>query len=86
MLLRRLGWRERKRDDHTLSNAHALVKTDSESTEATECADEGHRVFFLARMEEERLPRRVLFGEMVGGKGHAFGQRMWIGWGASRKT
>ena len=34
MLLRCLGWRKLKRDDHTLSYADALAQTDSESTEA----------------------------------------------------
>ena len=34
MLLRCLGWRKRKRDDHTLSYADALAKTASESVEA----------------------------------------------------
>ena len=35
MLLRCLGWRERKRDDHTLSYADALAKTASENIEAS---------------------------------------------------
>ena len=26
---------------------------------------------FVARMEEERLPQRVMFGELVGGKGYS---------------
>ena len=30
-----LGWRKRKRDEHTLSYADALAKTDSDSIEAT---------------------------------------------------
>ena len=34
MLLRCLGWRKRKRDDHTLSYADALAKTAPESIEA----------------------------------------------------
>ena len=34
LLLRCLGWRKRKRDDHTLSNADVLAKTASESIEA----------------------------------------------------
>ena len=34
LLLRCLGWRKRKRDDHTLSYADALAKTASESIEA----------------------------------------------------
>ena len=34
MLLRCLGWRKRKRDDHTLSYSDVLAKTASESIEA----------------------------------------------------
>ena len=29
---------------------------------------------FVARMGEERLPQRVIFGELVGGKGYSRGQ------------
>ena len=29
---------------------------------------------FVARMGEERLPQRVMFGELVGGKGYSGGQ------------
>ena len=35
------------------------------------------RIFFagfVARMGEERLPQRVMFGELVGGKGYSGGQ------------
>ena len=35
MLLRCLGWRKRKREDHILSYAMALLRTDSESVETT---------------------------------------------------
>ena len=71
MLLRCLGWRKRKREDHILSNANALPRTDSEG-DGTQT-----RVLFagfVARMGEERLLRRVMFGEMLGGKGYSGGQ------------
>ena len=29
---------------------------------------------FVARMEDERLPQRVMFGELIGGKGYSGGQ------------
>ena len=32
---------------------------------------------FAARMGEERLPRRVMFGEMLGGKGYYCGGQEW---------
>ena len=68
-----LGWRKRKREDDILSYANALLKTDSESVETTV---RGRRIFFagfVARMGEERRPRRVMFEEMFGGKGYSGG-------------
>ena len=81
MLLRCLGWRKRKRDDHTLSYADVLAKTASESIEAIV-----RRILFagfVARMREERLPQRVMFGELVGGKEYSGGQEK--GWMAHLK-
>ena len=74
MLLRCLGWRNRKRDDHTLSYADALAKTASESIEAIVRKRRILILGFVARMGEERLPQRVMFGEFVGGKGYSGGQ------------
>ena len=76
MLPRRLGWRKRKRDDHTLSYADALAQTGSESVEAIVrknggfCLRDSWRVWG----GEERLPQRGLFGEFFGGKGYSGGQ------------
>ena len=67
MLLRCLGWRKRKRDDHALSYADALAKTASEGTEAIVRKRRILFAGFVARMGEERLPQRVMFGELVGG-------------------
>ena len=74
MLLRCLGWRKRKRDDHTLSHADELAKTTSESIEATVRKRRILFAGFVARMGEKRLPQRVMFGELVGGKGYSGGQ------------
>jgi len=74
MLLRCLGWRKRKREDHILSYANALLRTDSESVETTVRRRRILFAGFVARMGEERLPRRVMFGEMLGGKGYSGGQ------------
>ena len=74
MLLRYLGWRKRKREDHILSYAHAILRTDSESVETTVRRRRILFAGFVTRMEEERLPRRVMFGEMLGGKGYSGGQ------------
>ena len=69
-----LEWRKRKGDDHTLSHADALAKTASESIEAI--VRKRRMLFggFVARVGEERLPQRVMFGELVGGKGYSGGQ------------
>ena len=74
MLLRCLRWRKRKREGHTLSYANALVKTDSESVETTVRRRRVLFAGFVASMGEERLPKRVIFREMVAGKGCSFGQ------------
>ena len=58
MILRCLGWRKRKRDDHTPSYADALAKTASESIEAVVRKRRIMFAGFVARMGEERLPQR----------------------------
>ena len=68
MLLRRLGWLKRKREDHILSYANALLRIDSESVETTVRRRRILFAGFVARMGKERLPRRVMFGKMFGGK------------------
>ena len=65
MLPRCLGWRERKRDAHTLPHADALAKTASESLEAKVRKRRVLFAGFVARVGEERLPQRVMFGELV---------------------
>ena len=62
VLFRRLGWRKRKRDDHTLSFADALAMTASERIEAIVRIRRVLLAGFVARMGEERLPQRVMFG------------------------
>ena len=74
MLLRCLGWRKRKRDDHTLSYADALAQTDPESVEAIVRKRRILFAGFVARIGEDRLPQRVMLGKLVGGKGYSGGQ------------
>ena len=74
MLLRCLGWRKRKRDDHALSYADALAKTASKSIQAIVRKRRVLFAGFVARVREERLPQRVMFGELVGGTGYSGGQ------------
>ena len=76
MLLRSLGWRKRKREDHILSYDNALPRTDSESVETTVRKRRILFAGFVARMREVRLPRRVIFGEMLKGKGY-YGRQEW---------
>ena len=83
MLLCCLGGRKKRRKHHTLSYAHALVNTESESIEAA-VRKRGIRKSivrgFVARMGETRLPTNVVLGEMVRGKGHSFRQEKdWMG-------
>ena len=68
---------KRKREYHILSYANALW-TDSESVEKTVRRRRIMFAGFIARMGEERLPRRVMFGEMLEGKGYSGGQE-WTG-------
>ena len=75
MLLRFLGWRKRKRDNHILSYANVLVRTDSESVETTVRRRTMLFAGFVARMGEELLPRRVMFRGMLGSKGYSGGQQ-----------
>ena len=74
MLLRCPRWWQRKRDDHALSYADALAYTASESIEAILRKRRILFAGFVARMGEELLPQRVMFGKLVGGKGYSGGQ------------
>ena len=60
MLLQCLGWRKRKREDHILSYANELLRTDSESAETTVRRRRILFAGFVSTMGEEWLPRRVL--------------------------
>ena len=73
MLLRCPGWRKRKRDDHSLWYADAIAKTASESIEAIVRKRRILFAGFIARMGEERLLQRVMFGELVRSKGYSGG-------------
>ena len=69
LLTRCIGWRKHKRADHPISYLDTLIETGSESIEATL---RRRRILFaglVARMEDTRLPKCVMLGEMVGGAG-----------------
>ena len=51
-----------------------VLRTESESVETTVRRRGILFAGFMARMGEERLPRRVMFEKMLGGKGYSGGQ------------
>ena len=68
-LTRCIGWRKQNCADHSISFLDTLVKTGSESIEATLRRRRILFAGFVARMEDTRLPKCVMFGEIVGGAG-----------------
>ena len=62
-----------------LKSIGKIAKTTSESVEAIVRKRRLLFAGFVARMGEKRLPQRVMFGELVGGKGYSGGQEKdWI--------
>ena len=64
-----IGWRKNNCADHPISYLDTLVKTGSENIEATLRRRRILFAGFVARMEDTRLPKCVMFGKMVGGAG-----------------
>ena len=63
-----------------ISYLGTLIKTGSESIEATLRRSRILFAGFVARMEDTRLPKCVMFGELVGGAGSVGGQeKEWMG-------
>ena len=62
-----IGWRKHNRTDHPISYLDTLIKTRSESIEATLRRRRILLAGFVARMEDTRLPKCLVFGELVGG-------------------
>ena len=75
-LTRCVGWRKHKRADHPISYLDTLIMTGSESIKATLRRRRILFAGFVARMEDTRLPKCVMFGEMVGGTGCVGGQEI----------
>ena len=77
-LTRCIGWRKHNRTDHSISYLNMLMKTGSESIKAT---FRRRRILFAEFVvENTRLPKCVMFGEMVGGAGYVGGQeKEWVG-------
>ena len=66
--------RKYNRADHPISYLDIFLKTGSEGIEATLRRRRILFAGFVARMEKSRLPKCVVFGEMVGGAGCVGGQ------------
>ena len=73
-LTRCIGWRKHNRADPSISYLDTLLKTGSESIEATLHRRRILNAGFVARMEDTRRPKCVMFGEIVGGAGCVGGQ------------
>ena len=65
-LTRCIGWRKHSRADYPISYLDTLLKTESESIEATLRRRQILFAGFVARMGDTRLSKCVMFGEMVG--------------------
>ena len=61
-------------DDYSISYLDTVIKTGSESIEATIRRRWILFVGFATHMEDMRLPKYVTFGELVGGAGCLMGQ------------
>ena len=84
-LTRCIGWRKHNRADHPIFYLDTLVKTGSESLEATLRRRRILFAGFVARMEDTRLPKCVMFGEIVGALAMS-GARKKSRWGVSWTT
>ena len=79
-LTRCIGWQKHNRADHPISYLDTLLKTGSESIEATLRRRWILSAEILARKEDTRLPKCAMFGEMVGGAGCVGAQeKEWMG-------
>ena len=79
-LTRCIGWRKHNRADHPISYLDTLVKTGSEGIEATLRRRRILFAEFVGCMEDTRLPKCMMFGEIGGGAGCVGGQeKEWMG-------
>ena len=79
-LTRCIGWRKHNRADHPISYLDTLVKTGSESIEATLRRRRILFAGFVTRMGDTRLPKCMMFVEMIRGTGCVWGQeKEWMG-------
>ena len=74
-LTRCIDWQKNNRADYPISYLATLIKTGSESIEATLRRRRILFARFVARMEDMRLPKSVMHGELVGDAGCVGGQK-----------
>ena len=74
LLTRCIGWKKNNHTDNLIYYFDTLIKTGSDSIETTVHRRRILLVGFVARMEDTRLSKYVMFGELVGGAGCAGGQ------------
>ena len=74
LLTRCIGWQKHNRADHPISYLDTLVKPGSEIIEATLRRRRILFARFVAHMEDMRLPKCVMFRELVEGAGCVGGQ------------
>ena len=78
-LSRCIGWRKHNCANHPISYVDTLIKTGSESIEATLHRRRILLAGFVARMEDTRLPKCVMLGEVMGGAGCVGGhEKEWM--------
>ena len=73
-LTRCVGWQKHNRADQPIFYLDTLIKTGGESIDATLRRRRILFAEFVARMEDTRLPKCVMFGELVGSAGCVGGQ------------
>ena len=59
-----IGWRKNNRPDHPVFHLYTFIKTGSERIDAIILRRQILFVRFVARMEDMRLPKCVVFGEL----------------------
>ena len=84
-LTRCIGWRKHNRAVYPITYLDTLIQMGSESIEATLHWRRILFAGFVARMEDTRLPKCVIFGELVGARA-VEGARKKSGWGVSWTT
>ena len=80
-LSRCFGWRKHNRVDHPVSYLDKFIKTASEREHRGDFTQEADLVRgIVARMEDTRLPKCVMFGELVGSVACVGGEeKEWMG-------